>query len=98
MCHYGLQLFSDLELTLLTEFLSIKTDFFFLKHLEFEGWRLVKKTNVNNVSRTQKSHLAMCDNKKWEQLQIILQRNHNAQIKQAEQRNSDNAGESFGMG
>lgn len=40
----------------------------------------------------------MCDNKKWEQLQIILQRNHNAQIKQAEQRNSDNAGESFGMG
>lgn len=40
----------------------------------------------------------MCYNKKWEYLQIIMQRNHNSQIKQAEKDNSDIAGQYSGIG
>lgn len=65
---------------------------------DLEGWKLMKKTNVNNVSRIlKKSPTWPCViTKRWEQLSIIVQRHQNAQVKQAEQGNSDTAGKSSG--
>lgn len=98
ICHYGFQLFQIWSLH------CYQNSSLWRQNLNKEKKALwgIETTEeglmwTNNGSRTLKSHLAKCYNKKWEYLQMIMQRSQNSQIKQAEQDNSDVARQSSGI-